>query len=102
MTCTSSRRGCVRSGSRGVSGEAADFAVAQAVVHEREEFAGGGDPGDVAVVAPLGELAELALEEASPSTAADGLDGRPADQSRPLLGDRSPFDDDVGLAVAGG
>jgi hypothetical protein len=85
MTSASSRRGCVRSVSRGVSGQAADFAVAQAVEHEREEFAGRGDPGDVAVVAPLGELAELALEEASPSTAADRLDGRPAHQFRPLL-----------------
>src|SRR2546427_10752079 len=67
MTSASSRRGCVRSVSRGVAGGAADFAVAQAVEHEREKFAGGGDPGDVAVVAPLGQLAELALEEASAS-----------------------------------
>ena len=38
--------------------EAADLAVAQAVVHEREKFAGDGDAGLVAA-APLGDALEV-------------------------------------------
>src|SRR5438270_10553036 len=95
-----SRDGCVRAVSPGV-GQATDLSVAQAVVDEGEEFAGGGDPADVAVVAPLGDPVRRRLEEGSAPVAADRLDGRPPDELGALFGDRAPLDGGVRLAMAG-
>src|SRR5436305_3981215 len=71
-----------RAGSGGCSccrrllGQAADVAVAQAVVDEGEQLAGGGDLGDV-VAAPYGQP-RLGGGERAEVDLLDGLDGSPA------------------------
>src|SRR5687767_13906346 len=66
-------------GSLLVAGQAADLAVAQAVVDEREEFAGGGHLGD-AVAAAVADPVPVALEVAAGPLALDRFDGGPADK----------------------
>ena len=52
---TSSRPGCVLTGSRRLWLQAAHLAVSQPVVDEAEQSPGDGDAGDVLVVAPLSD-----------------------------------------------
>ena len=61
-------------------GQAADLAVAEAVIDEREEFAGGGHLGD-AVAAAVGDPVAVALEVAAGALALDRFDRGPADQA---------------------
>ena len=82
-------------------GEAADLAVAQPVVDECQQVAGGGDAADVAT--PPGtdvcfDRGDLGVTDG----AGDGFDRRPAQQPRALFGDPAAGDVAVGLAVAWG
>ena len=86
--------------SRRVGGEAADLAVAQAVVDEREEMTRRGDAPDVA--APPGadpgfHRGDLRVAHGT----RDGLDGGPAQQPAALLGDVPAMAVAVGLAQPG-
>ena len=64
--------------------EAADLAVAQAVVDEREDLAGERD-ACLVHAAPLRDVAILRVEVRAAVVAADPLDQRPAHQPRPCL-----------------
>src|SRR5438132_3589262 len=80
--------------------EVADLAVAQAVVDEGEELAGHRGPGDVDA-APLGDAVVVDLELGPAVYMGDGLDGRPAQELRSLLGHLAPPSLAVRLAVLG-
>jgi hypothetical protein len=68
--------GRVRACSRGL-GQAADFAVAQAVVDEREDLASDRD-GSFVLAAPLSDLVEVSREFAATVVADGAFDHRPA------------------------
>jgi hypothetical protein len=73
-----------RLGSGGSGGQAADVVIAQAVEHQAEQFAGGGDDADVAAAPcsdPVAELPEAGVRR----DALHGLDRGPADQPGTLL-----------------
>src|SRR5438132_2843896 len=80
--------------------EVADLAVAQAVVDEGEELARHRGPGDVDA-APLGDAVVVDLELGPAVYMGDGLDGRPAQELRSLLGHLAPPSLAVRLAVLG-
>ena len=85
--------------SRRVTGEAADLAVAQPVVDERQQLAGGGDAADVAT--PSGTDASFDRGDLRVADrTGDRFDGSPAQQPGALLGDPAAGDVAVGLAVA--
>ena len=80
-------------------GEAADLAVAQPVVDERQQLSGGGDATDVAaaVGADAGfDRGDLWFADRT----GDCFDGRPTQQPRALFADPAAGDVAVGLAVA--
>jgi hypothetical protein len=81
-------------------GEAANLAVAQAVVDERENLAGHRYPGLVGA-APFGDAAKPGREGRSAVIAGHRLDQRPPHQAGALLGDRSAGRLGVGLAMLG-
>src|SRR5437879_1992194 len=100
---SSSRSGCVRSGSPclAVAGEAADLAVAQPVVDEGEELTSRGDPGDVLPPA-FRDAVVVLLDLLRAPHMRDGLDRCPPDEDRALLGDPAPADLQVRLPMLGG
>jgi hypothetical protein len=82
-------------------GEAADLAVAQPVVDQRQQLSGGGDTADVA--APAG--ADTCFDRGDLGVAyrpGDCFHGRPAQQPGALFGDPAAVGVAVGLAVAWG
>jgi hypothetical protein len=85
----------------GGAGEATDFAVAQAVVDEGEDSAGGGDPADVAA-ATLGDPPVVGLNLAAAVILGHRLDGRPPHMPGTLFADPEPVDLGVGLPMLGG
>src|SRR5437879_9267160 len=100
---SSSRSGCVRSGSPClvVAGEAADLAVAQPVVDEGEEPTRRGDTGDV-LPAAFRDAVVILLDLLGAPHAGDGLDRSPPDQDGALLGDPASADLQVRLPMLGG
>jgi hypothetical protein len=82
-------------------GEAADLAVAQAVVDEREDLAGHRHPRLVRA-APFGDTPKPRSQAGSAVIAGHRLDQRPAHQLRALFGDRTAGRLGVGLAMLGG
>src|SRR5271169_1820241 len=87
--------GC-RASRRLLVNEAADLAVAQAVVDERENSAGDRDVG-LGLAAALGDRLELGPEGLSAVVAGHRLDGGPTHQARALLGDLAPVHVGIGL-----
>src|SRR5437879_2011809 len=72
-------------------GEHADLAVAQAVVDEREKFAGGGDAADVATT--LSRHPQVGGFDGGPAViAGTGFDRRPPHEMVALLGDVAALD----------
>src|ERR1022692_1085167 len=82
-------------------GQAADLAVAQAVVDEDEKFASGRHPPDLLSTA-LAHPLMVSANRCGGALAGNRLDGSPPDESRSLLGDVSTTDLLVGLVVGGG
>src|SRR6266571_8601134 len=95
-SCRPRRLGYGRVG--GWPGQAADLPVAQAVVDQGEQPAGGGDLGDVAgfLAAAGDDGVPGRADHAVAGDALDGLDQRPAQQPRALLGDVPAGDLDAG------
>jgi len=79
-------------------GQATDLAVTQAVVDEDEKFAGGRHPSDLLAPA-LAHPVVVGPDRRVGALAGHRLDGRPAHETRALLGDMAPADLLVGLAV---
>jgi hypothetical protein len=87
--------------SRGVTGEAADLAVAQPVVDERQQMAGRRDAADVAAAAGTDagfDRGDLRVAHRP----AGCFDRRPTQQPGALFADSAAGDVAVGLAVARG
>jgi hypothetical protein len=82
-------------------GQAADLAVAQAVVDEDEKFARRSDAPDL-LAAPLTDAEVVRTDGRIASLARHGLDGCPAHEARALLGDVATPDLVVGLVVRRG
>src|SRR6266540_4129982 len=81
------------------SGQATDVSVAQRVVDQGEQLAGGGDLGDVRASA-FGQPGPGTPDRTAVETL-HRFDGGPADQMVALLGDAATVDGGVGLTVAG-
>src|SRR6266536_2596650 len=98
---TVSRESGAGTASDGVRGEAADEAVAHAVVDEDEQFASGGDLGDLLCrgAAPVDDPLVGAAHRRTFRCSLDGFDCSPADQWRALLGDGAAVHGCVRLAV---
>ena len=82
--------------------QAADLAVSEAVVDERDDLAGCRDFGDGSAVAAFGECFSLGVKPGVFAEFLGGFDRGPAHEPVALFGDRAPGDLDVGLAVAWG
>ena len=82
-------------------GQAADLAVAQAVVDEGEKLAGAGDSADRLAPAVSDAMAQGG-DWCGAVLAADSFDRSPAHQPGALLGDVTPRHVGVGLAVSWG
>ena len=79
-------------------GQAADVVITQAVEHQCDQVAGGGDHADVAApprADPIAALPEAGVR----GHALHGLDRGPAHQPGTLLGDPATMDGGVGLMV---
>ena len=78
--------------------QATDLAVAQAVVDEDEKFAGRGHAADLSAPA-FAHVAVVASDGRVGALSDYALDGGPAHEAGPLLGDVAPVHRDVGLFV---
>jgi hypothetical protein len=83
-----------------VVAQTADLAVAQAVEHQREKFAGHGDAGLVGAT-PFRDAMEISLESGSAFVAGDSFERGPAHEPAAHLRDATAHDLGVGLAVTG-
>ena len=84
-------RGRVRASRCDGGAQAADLAVAQSVIDEREEFAGHRDAGFV-LAAPFGDPVEVDSEPFATVVADDGFECSPAHDLGTLLGDATAGD----------